>query len=331
MIVRGGGSKDFLGRRCDGEILDVSAVRGVVHYEPTELVITARAGTPLAEVEALLAQHGQMLGFEPPHYGASATLGGSIACGLSGPARPFRGAARDFVLGAQIVNGRGEILRFGGEVMKNVAGYDVSRLMCGAYGTLGVLLEVSLKVLPRPAHEIGLMQELSADSARERMLDWQRRPLPVTALCYDGARLHVRLSGAEQAVTAAKRQLGGEVQPDPDAFWSAVREQRAAFFAGDEPLWRVSLPCTAAPPALDGRQFIDWGGALRWLKTGATSDTVFALAQAAGGHALRLRGGNVAEAPFQPLPSALLALHRRLKDAFDPHGILNRGRLYPEL
>ena len=331
LVIRGGGSKDFLGRRCEGDILDVTSLRGIVRYEPTELVITARAGTPLSEIESALAQRGQMLGFEPPQYGATATLGGTIACGLSGPARPFCGAARDFVLGVKMINGRGEILTFGGEVMKNVAGYDISRLMCGAYGTLGVLLDVSLRVLPRPPYEIGLVQELTQEGALERMHSWQRRPLPLSGLCYDGARLHVRLAGAEKAVTAARRQLGGETEPEHAMFWNAVREQDGGLFAGAGDLWRLSVPSTTERLAIDARQFIDWGGALRWLRTAETAERVFAAASAVGGHAQRYRGAGVAPEAFQPLPMALMAMHRRLKQAFDPHGIFNRGRMYPEL
>ena len=331
LVIRAGGSKNFLGRRCAGDVLDVSMLRGIVRYEPTELVITARAGTRLSEIENELAQHGQMLGFEPPHYGAGATLGGTIACGLSGPARPFRGAARDFVLGVTMINGTGEVLKFGGEVMKNVAGYDISRLLCGAYGTLGVLLEVSLKVLPRPSYEVGLVQELTPEHALACMHSWQRRPLPLSGLCYDGARLHARLAGAEKAVAAARRELGGETEPDHTTFWQAVREQEGGLFAGKGDLWRLSVPATTRPLAIDARQFIDWGGALRWLRTAETAERIFAAAGAAGGHAQRYRGAGAPSQAFQPLPMALMAIHRRLKQAFDPHGIFNRGRMYPEL
>jgi glycolate oxidase FAD binding subunit len=330
LAIRAGGSKDFLGRRAESDILDVSTIRGIVHYEPTELVITARAGTPLLEVEATLAERGQMLGFEPPHFAANATLGGTLACGLSGPARPFRGSARDFLLGTKIINGMGESLSFGGEVMKNVAGYDVSRLMCGAYGTLGVLLEVSLKVLPRPASEITLTLELDHRNALTRMSEWQRDPLPLSGLCYDGDRLHVRLSGAEQAVGAARRRLGGEIETDGATFWERLCEQSGAFFEGSGDLWRLSVPSTTRTIALTGKQLIDWGGALRWLKTTADAKAIFAAAGAAGGHAMLFRGAPDAQAVFQALPAPLLALHQRLKKSFDPHGILNPGRLYPE-
>ena len=330
LIVRGGGSKDFLGRRTTGEILDVSALRGILHYEPTELVITARAGTPVAEIESVLAERGQMLGFEPPHFGPAATLGGIIACGLSGPARPFRGAARDFVLGAKIVNGAGEVLSFGGEVMKNVAGYDASRLMCGAYGTLGVLLEISLRVLPRPASETTVVLEADRETAFARMSEWQRNPLPISGLSYAAGLLRARLSGAAQAVKAARSRLGGEADIEDTGFWTQLREQRSGFFAGAEELWRLSVPSTMRGSTIAGEELLDWGGALRWLKTTEDAGALFAAAHAAGGHATRWRGSD-ADLVFQPLSSAMLALHQRLKQAFDPHGILNPGRIYPEL
>ena len=338
LVIRAGGSKDFLGRDTQGTHLDVSAVRGIVQYEPTELVITARAGTPLTAIEAALADRGQMLAFEPPHFGPTATLGGTIACGLSGPARPFRGAARDFVLGMKIINGAGEQLSFGGEVMKNVAGYDVSRLMCGAYGTLGVLLEVSLKVLPLPATEVYLSQELDSEAALSHMTQWQRDPLPLSGLCYDGDRLHVRLSGADQAVAAARRRLGGEPDPRGAQFWERLREQQSAFFTGAGDLWRLSIPSNThgnthvitQDLAISGKQRIDWGGALRWLKTDAAAEAVFGAAASVGGHAMRFRS-TARDSVFQPLPIGLLALHKRLKLAFDPHGIFNAGRMYPDM
>lgn len=330
LVIRAGGSKDFLGRNTQGASLDVSAVRGIVQYEPTELVITACAGTLLTEIETALAERGQMLAFEPPHFGPTATLGGTIACGLSGPARPFRGAARDFVLGMKIVNGAGEQLSFGGEVMKNVAGYDVSRLMCGAYGSLGVLLEISLKVLPLPAAEVYLSLDIDSETALTNMTNWQRDPLPLSGLCYDGDRLHVRLSGADQAVAAARRRIGGEPDPHGPQFWNRLREQQSAFFTGTGDLWRLSIPNNTRDFVVSGKQRIDWGGALRWLKTDAAADSIFTSTAAIGGHAMRFRGTD-RDKVFQPLATGLLALHKRLKLAFDPHGILNVGRMYQDM
>ncbi len=326
LAIVAGGSKPWLGRPVAGEALEVSAHRGIVGYEPSELVLTARAGTPLAKIEALLAARNQCLAFEPPHHGDTATLGGTVACNLSGPARPYAGAARDFVLGVRLINGRGEILRFGGEVMKNVAGYDLARLIAGAQGTLGVLLEVSLKVLPRPAAELTLALELDAAAAIRQFNAWAGQPLPITAACHDGERAHVRLAGAEAAVKAARDRLGGEVLHDGAGFWRSVREQRHAFFNRPGSLWRLSLPPTAPLHAEPAPVFIDWGGAQRWV---FSTQAMWESAAAAGGHATRWRAesGDV----FQPLPAGLMALHQRLKAALDPKGILNPGRLHEGL
>ena len=347
--IAGGGTKDFYGRRTNGQPLYVSRHRGILAYEPTELVITARAGTPLAEVEAALAEKNQMLGFEPPHFadrieargagqggpggafGATATLGGAIACGLSGPRRPWAGAARDFVLGAKILNGRGKCLRFGGQVMKNVAGFDVARLMAGALGTLGVLLEVSLKVLPRPEQELTLAFELPAKRALAAANDWSRRPLPLSAAAHVGKTLHIRISGAEAALRAARAQLGGEPVEKGAEFWRELNEHRRQFFAGDKPLWRLSVPPATSPLDLHGKWLIDWGGAQRWLKSGAPAADIQRTAEGTGGHACLFRGVDRTGEVFPPLPLPLAALHRRVKQAFDPAGILNPGRLHPDL
>jgi glycolate oxidase FAD binding subunit len=280
-------------------------------------------------IESALSEHGQMLGFEPPRFGAGATLGGTIACGFSGPRRPFAGSARDFVLGCKLLNGQGEIVSFGGEVMKNVAGFDVSRLMVGALGTLGVLLQVSLKVLPRPSCETTLSFECTADAARERMLRWSSRALPVSALAYDDGLLRVRLSGAEPAVRAAQQQLGGDASDTSGAYWIELREQTLPFFRGTGDLWRISVPPAAPVSFIEGECLIDWGGALRWVRTEAAASAIFAAAEKAGGHALLFRASR-GEGRFQPLGPPLRTLHRRLKQAFDPHGIFNIGRMYED-
>lgn len=328
--IVGGNSKQFLGRIAGGEPLAVSAHSGIVNYEPVELVITARAGTPMRDLEAALSAAGQMLPFEPPHFGDHATLGGTIACGLSGPRRPYAGAARDYVLGVRLINGRGDILKFGGEVMKNVAGYDVSRLMTGAMGTLGVLLDISLKVLPRPHAELTVVQQRPPAAALGVMQELAMRPLPLSAMCYDGDQLYLRLSGAATAVDSACRHIGGDLLNDGSDLWQRVREQRHAFFQGPAPLWRVSLP--AGAPALDlaGKWFLDWGGAQRWLKGEARPHQLRASVAAAGGHATLCRSADRTGEVFHPLSAGLMALHRNIKQAFDPHGILNPGRIYKE-
>lgn len=330
--IRAGGTKNWYGNRnalAHPATLDVRAHRGIVRYEPTELVITARVGTLLTEIESALDENNQMLAFEPPHFGEGATLGGTIACGFSGPRRPYAGAARDFVLGTCIINGRGELLRFGGEVMKNVAGYDISRLMAGALGTLGVLLEVSLKVLPKPRAELTLARETPAADAIRLANQWAGRPLPLSAIAHDGARMFVRLSGTERAIAAARAKIGGGTVPDGAAFWLSVREHRHAFFNGDAPLWRLSVPPATAPIALPGASFLDWGGAQRWLRSDAPTQTVRAAAATVGGHATLFRHGARGDV-FHPLPPAAVALHTRIKEAFDPRSILNPGILYPD-
>ena len=328
LCLRGGGSKEFYGNESRGEVLDTRDYRGVVSYEPSELVISARCGTPLAELEATLTQHGQCFAFEPPHFGPHATLGGCVAAGLSGPRRASAGALRDFVLGVTLIDGRGRALRFGGQVMKNVAGYDVARLVAGSLGTLGLIAEVSLKVLPMPACEVTLQLETTESGALEHLNLWAGQPLPVTASAWHRGELRVRLSGAEAGVRAAARRIGGE-PIEPGEFWRAVREQTHPFFAGGDALWRVALPSTAAPLAARSETFIEWNGAQRWLRGDA--EGVRELARAAGGHATLFRATEKHEPVFAPLEPVVLRLHRSLKDAFDPGRILNPGRMYAEL
>ncbi len=336
LVVRGGGTKDFYGQEIVGDVLDTTPCAGIVDYDPTELVVTARAGTPLAEVERVLAGAGQMLAFEPPHFGTAATLGGAVAAGLSGPRRPYAGAVRDFVLGTRILDGNGTDLRFGGRVMKNVAGFDVARLMAGALGTLGVLLEISLKCLPLPKAVAARVLECGAEDARRLACRWAGMPLSLAGTCHVDGRLVVRLSGAAPAVAAAAARIGGSELPDGEAFFAALREHALPFFAAarapGRALWRVSVKPTAPCADLGGPQLVEWGGALRWVDLDARSDarTLRAWAASHGGHATLFFGGDKGVGVFQPLGEPLLSLHRRLKANFDPKGILNRGRLYPE-
>ena len=332
LCIRGGGTKEFYGNAPRGEPLDTRACAGIVDYEPTELVISARCGTALGEIEKLLEERKQMLAFEPPHFGPGATLGGCIAAGLSGPRRASAGSVRDAMLGAKILDGRGQLLAFGGQVMKNVAGYDVSRLLAGSLGTLGLLVEVSLKLLPRPADERTQRFELPQAKALESLHRWGRLPLPISASAWREGVLSVRLSGAGSAVRAAAEKLGGEAVATGEAarFWSGVREQTDAFFEGTAPLWRLSLPSTAPVVALAGAQLVEWGGALRWLRGTHDAAEVRAVAARAGGHATLFRAQEKPAGAFAPLPPLLARLHRDLKRSFDPAGIFNPGRLYPE-
>ena len=328
--IAGSGSKAFLGQPVAGEPLDVTGHRGIVSFEPTELVITARAGTPLAELEAILAEANLCLPFEPPHFGPAATLGGTVATGLAGPRRPWSGSVRDHVLGATVLTGKGDILHFGGEVMKNVAGYDVARLMCGAFGTLGVLLDISLKVLPRPTARETRVLQMPANDALEILQRLAREPLPLTGAVYVDGRLHLRFEGSAAGVAEGAKQAGGERLEDDAAFWNTIREQTHPFFEGDTPLWRLSLPPAAQLASMDEPMLIDWGGAQRWLRSERDAQAIRAETEAAGGHATAFRQAPEGEA-FHPLPPAAFQLHLRLKEVFDPFGLLNYGRLYTDL
>jgi glycolate oxidase FAD binding subunit len=335
LIIQGGGSKTFYGNPDEGEVLSTRKLAGVVDYQPKELVLTARAGTPLTEIEALLAEQNQMLAFEPPHFAGNATLGGSIAAGLSGPRRPYAGAARDFVLGVRMIDGTGQPLRFGGQVIKNVAGYDVSRLTVGALGTLGLLTEISLKVLPKPAAEATLQFELDEAAAIETMNRLAGQPLPLSATSWHAGMLTLRLSGATSAVHAAQAKLGGEALKDDASFWQRLRDQSTPFFeprpsASKQSLWRLAVKPTTPPLTLGDPQWIEWGGAVRWLISDRPAAALFDAARSGGGHATLFRGKAPATGVFSPLTPALHAVHRNLKQRFDPKGILNRGRLYPD-
>lgn len=329
--IEGGGSKSFYGQTVTGEVLSTQRHRGIINYESTELVLTARGGTPLSEVEAALAKYNQMLPFEPPHFGEAATLGGTIACGLSGPRRPYVGAARDYVLGCRVLTGKGDVLHFGGEVMKNVAGYDVARLMTGAMGTLGVLLDISLKILPQPANEVTLGLDMSPDEALQAMNHLAGQPVPLSAAVHDGSSLMLRLSGAASAVAHAQQMIGGELLTNNEDYWQSIREHTHSFFNDTRPLWRLSLAPAHPPLKLEGDTLLDWGGAQRWMLSNESPEAIRRAVEETGGHATLFRPHEINADIFQPLPGSLKQLHQRLKHAFDPDGILNHGRMYPDM
>jgi len=341
--IRGGGTKAFYGEAPVGRVLDTRVHVGIVSYQPTELVATVSCGTPLAELEAALAQNNQGLAFEPPHFAEGGTVGGMVAAGLSGPSRATAGAVRDHVLGATLLDGRGELMQFGGEVMKNVAGYDVSRVLAGSLGTLGLLVDVSLKVLPVAPSTATLRFPFSESSALAHLNKWGGQPLPLNASAWWGDTLLVRLRGARAAVQTAVatfRNTGGELVEPAQAspFWEGLRNQTDQFFenamvatARDTPLWRLSVPQTAPPIVLPGEQLIEWHGAQRWWSTPAPAAEVRRAAEGAGGHATLFRARAKSVDVFTPLTPPVMAIHRSLKQSFDPAGVFNPGRLYPGL
>ena len=352
LCIRGGGSKAFYGEAAQGELLDTRVLTGTSSYEPTELVVTTRCGTPLAELEALLATKGQCLPFEPPHFGATstqfgeqgagcgATVGGMVAAGLAGPSRAAVGSVRDYVLGATMLNGRGEVLTFGGQVMKNVAGYDVSRLLAGSLGTLGVVLEVSLKVLPKAPATLTLRLEMDEVTALARLNAWGGQPLPVNASAWWNGSLLLRLSGAVAAVEAARARIGGEAVEAgaAAAFWEGLRNHHDEYFVKAQAevqsgatLWRLSVPQTSPPLALHGDGLIEWGGAQRWLCSKLPAAAVRAATASVGGHATLFMAQDKSAGVFAPLSAPLARIHRELKTSFDPSGVFNPGRLYPGL
>jgi len=340
LCIRGGGTKEFYGEVPQGEVLDTRVLEGTSSYEPTELVVTTRCGTSLASLEALLDAQGQCLPFEPPHFGTGSTVGGMVAAGLSGPSRAAVGSVRDHVLGATLLNGKGEVVTFGGQVMKNVAGYDVSRLLAGSMGTLGVILEVSLKVMPQAPATLTLRMEMDQTRAITQLNAWGGQPLPLNASAWWDGNLIVRLRGALAAVQAARTRIGGQVVEPQHAspFWAGLRNHTDEFFtsahaavATGAALWRLSLPPTAPPLALTGELLIEWGGAQRWLCTAMPASAVRDIAAKAGGHATLFMANDKSPGTFAPLQSPLDRIHRELKKAFDPSSIFNPGRLYPGL
>lgn len=327
-LTAGGSKRDCIGRDCDAEELDLSGHQGIVAYEPDELVLTVRSGTRLDDIDAVLEDRGQHLSFEPPRFSPAATIGGTVACNLSGPARPWGGSARDMVLGARLVDGRGDLLRFGGQVMKNVAGYDVSRFLAGSLGVLGVITEVSLKVLPGHAVSETRVLEMDAPAAIEAMNRFAAQPGPLNAAAWLVGRLYLRASGGTHAVAAAVRNWGGETLAAAEAFWRALRDHELPFFDGGAPLWRFSLRSSAPVLGYPEPLLIDWCGAQRWLRGEHDRNTLHALARAGGGHVSLFRGGDRAGEVRPELTPVEQNLHQRLKHAFDPDGILNPGRMY---
>lgn len=329
--IVGGGTKAFMGREPspDASIFDMSGHTGIVDYHPVELVMTVRAGTRLSDIEAALAEQGQGLHFEPPHFGPGSTIGGTLACNLSGPSRPWAGSVRDQVLGIRLLNGKGEHLRFGGEVMKNVAGYDVSRLQAGALGTLGAITEISLKVMPSPAASLTLVQEMAMDEVLHYMNSRAAEPKPITAACWVNGKVYLRLSGATSAVEATAEKWSGDVIDQGETFWRSVQDMQHEFFADKEAqLWRFSVGSTAANPSLEGDWFLDWAGAQRWFRGTAELSDMEPLARAAGGQVSLFRGGERSGEVMHSQPDALKTIQRRMKMSFDPDGIFNPGRLY---
>ncbi len=327
LMIQGGNSKAFLGRKTQGTILDTKIHQGVVNYDPTELVVSVKAGTSLAELESVLAEKGQFLPFEPPHFSETATVGGMVAAGIAGPRRPWVGSVRDFVLGTKVITGHGKLLRFGGEVMKNVAGYDLSRLMAGCYGCLGLITEVSMKVLPKPRHQRHLSIACDQTTALSNLTLWGQKPLPITGACFYQDRLYLRLEGGEASVNNFAQTLQGD-ELDP-VFWNELKEQTLPFFQSPKHLWRLSLPVEAKQPSLEGDCLIDWGGAQRWFKTSQAENEIRQQATAQGGHATCFSQG-VTDQPFQPLNPLVMRYHQQLKEQLDPKRIFNPGRMYSD-
>ncbi len=333
--ITGRGSKSFYGRKPRGETLSLSDHQGIVNYQPAELVLTARAGTALADIEAVLEEKGQMLSFEPPGFGGDASIGGTLVCNQSGPSRPWSGSMRDMVLGLRLINGRGEHLRFGGQVMKNVAGYDVSRFMAGTMGCLGIITEISLKVLPKPAATLTLVSEI--DTVRDAIAVMNKlsaRPLPLTGACWLQSKLYLRFQGARNAVKQAANQFSRDypdtrIMESGEAFWLQLREQQLDFFAGESPLWRFSVGSSLEPMLPQADWLIDWGGAQRWLR-GPDYNLVQlnALVPRGRGEVSVFRHGDRDGEVFPGLPEPLKTIHQRLKETFDPDRLFNPGRLY---
>lgn len=327
LSIIGSGSKAFLGNPVNATPLDVTSHTGVVNYEPTELVITARAGTPLAEIEQLLADNQQMLSPEMPDFNGKSTIGGCVAAGLGGPRRPWGGAPRDVLLGTRLLDGQGQIMSFGGQVMKNVAGYDVSRLQAGALGTLGVLLDVSLKVLPAHTASTTLVFELSREQALTKMRELARKPAPISGACHLDGQMYLRLEGNQANVDDWTTRLGGEDKQLHQTFWQNLRNHKLDYFQSQRTLWRLSLPPATPQLPCEQHALLDWAGGQRWVYSSESAEHIREQVARHKGHAEVFRRGDDCTAPWQSLAPPLQTLHVRLKQKFDPHNILNPGRL----
>jgi len=330
VAVVGGNTKNFLGGRLIDEPVSMRDHSGVINYEPTELVVTAKSGTPLNEIEACLKDAQQMLPFEPPRLGEESTIGGVMASGLSGPRRMHLGSARDCVLGVRLINGLGQHLKFGGEVMKNVAGYDLSRLSVGALGTLGILTEVSIKVLPIPEKEQTQTIECSQAEALNILVRLGRKPYPISAAAWIDGVLSIRLSGASSGVESAAVAIGGETDANADKFWLSLRDMtHDALNIEGKWLWRLSVAPTTPTDIVDAISF-DWAGGQRWIRTDPNDYSPFEVASNVGGHATCYAKDRLSGTGMQPLEPGILRLNQRVKEAMDPHGLINRGRLLEE-
>jgi len=333
LYIHGGNSKLFYGNKVDAAPLDICPHTGVISYEPTELCITVRAGTRIAEIEELLAESKQILTFEPPQYSPDATIGGAVSAGISGPRRAYSGSVRDAILGVKIINGNGEIVNFGGQVMKNVAGYDLSRLMVRSQGTLGVILEVSLRLLPKPAHDITVSFESPQDAALKFFQESRLKQLPITGSVWFNEQVYLRLSGSTETLEINQKKLGAEVLSGNPDFWREIRDHQHHFFGRtDKPLWRLSLPPASDQIArIDDNQLIEWGGAQRWVNSNAPANIIQNIATSRNGYATLFQG-DLPETPCFPLlDGPLLEIHKKLKHKMDPQGIFNPGRIYSGL
>ena len=328
LAITGGGSKIFIGREISAEPLPVAGHSGILDYQPSELVLTARAGTSLATITQTLQANDQIIPFEAPVYKSKATLGGTLACNISGPARPWRGSARDATLGLRLINGKGEHLKFGGQVLKNVAGYDVSRLQSGAMGTLGVITEISFRVMPKPAASVTLTSEMAAPDAILHINQLMQRPWPLSGAAWVADKLYLRFEGAERAIEGAIRQLGADSETEFHPIWESIREQSLDFFSADLPTWRFSVDAKASHSMATQPWLIDWGGAQRWLRGSFDKSKLETLAHEMGGHVSLYQHGNRTGEVFHTLAPSMQKLQRNLKNAFDPKGILNPGRMY---